>query len=195
MALRTLARRRIGRIYHVSFPLMKHVENSVRGIRRAARRLFKAIDLDILITKADPHCPHHGDPEHVNGRCVGHIVGCHWQKLLRRDKFRDPEHRIALDAMVRNLTLDQVLRLKTVDGYRVRRIAALLRACARRRLVALLEPKNDARFAQEWPWKYIALVSEDLGTTVSVRALPQNAEALAPARRVGFEAWEIKEAA
>lgn len=191
MSLRTLARHRIGRIYHVKYPVMKHVENSVRGIRRAARRLFKAIDLDILITKADPHCQHVGHAEHVNGKCLGHIVGCHWQKLLRRDKFRDPEHRISLDAKVRNLTLDQVLRLKTVDGYHVQPIAVLLRTCAMRHIVALLEPKNDARFALSWPWNYIALIAEDLGTTVSVRALPQNAAALPAARRVGFAAWMI----
>ena len=164
MGLHTLARNRIGRIYHVKFPLMKHVENSVRGIRRAARRLFKAIDLDILITKADPDCPHHGHPEHGPGDvCRGHLVGCHWQKLLRRDKFRDPQHRIALDAMVRNLTLDQVLRLKTVDGYRVSPIERLLRVCAMRHLVALLEPKDDKRFELAWPWENIALVGEDLG--------------------------------
>ena len=37
----------------------------------------------------------------------------------------------------------------------------------------------------------IAEFAEDVGCTVSVYALPENAAALEPARRAGFQAWEI----
>ena len=64
-------------------------------------------------------------------------------------------------------------------------------------LGAYLEPKGDPRFLQEWTWDYIFAVAEDAGCTIAIRALPQNAAALAVARRVAarsgqhVEAWEI----
>lgn len=173
MALLTRARRRIGRIRHVKWPLMKHVENSIRGIRYAARHHYDAIDLDMQIT-AD-----------------GRIVGTHWARPMVRDGFHDPDHKIPRYRTVRRMTYRQVRRLVSRDHYRIQPIETLLRACARRGVVALLEPKGDPRFAEDWPWQHIAKVAEDVGATVSVRALHANRAALDPARRAGFEAWEI----
>jgi glycerophosphoryl diester phosphodiesterase len=176
VTLRTRVRRRIGRILHVAHPTPKHVENSVRGIRRAHRRGFASIDLDMQITK-----------DRV-------IVGTHWARPLLRDGFRDPKRRIGSHAIVRNLTWAQVARLRAgrwPRRYRISRIERLLSECARLGVVALLEPKGDPRFATDWPWQHIAAVAEDVGCTVSVRALGENAAALKPARKVGFEAWEI----
>lgn len=173
MALRTVARRKIGRILHVKWPVMKHVENSLRGIRRAARRDYDAIDIDLQMTK-----------DRI-------IVGTHWARPLKRDGFRDPEGKIPRYRPVRQMTWIQVHRLVAPKRYRIQRIERLLRACARRGVIALLEPKGDKRFAEDWPWEYMRDVAEDCGATVSVRALHENRAALAPARRAGFEAWEI----
>ena len=180
MALRTLARRRIGSILHVKWPTPKHVENSARGIRRAKRLRKKSIDLDMQITKD------------------GVIVGTHWALPMVHDGFFDPLGKIGRHTPVSELAWAQVSRLRAVTRgrvYRIHRIEELLAACERYGRVALLEPKGDRRFRIDAPWQHIALVADDLGATVSVRALPQNAAALPPARRAGFKAWEIKEAA
>lgn len=175
MALLTRARRLIGRILHVEYPVMKHVENSLRGVRRAARR-HEAIDLDMQITKDN------------------RIVGTHWPRPLLRDGFRDPRRRIGRHARVRDLTWAQVSRLRAGHRprlYRIQPIERLLYECARRGVVAVLEPKGDPRFTQDWTWQHIAKTAEAYGATVSVRALRENADALPAARRAGFKAWEI----
>lgn len=172
MTLRTLARRRVGRIYHVKWPVMKHVENSLRGIRRAARS-YDAIDIDMQITSDR------------------HIVATHWARPMVRDGFHDPEHKIARYTPIKRMTLAQVRRLIAPKRYRIQPIERVLRACARRGVVAVLEPKGDRRFREDWPWEHLAAVAEDVGATVSVRALRANRAALAPAHRAGFEAWEI----
>lgn len=176
MALRTLPRRLIGSIFHVAYPVMKHTENSVRGVKRAKRLGKHAIDIDMLITSDN------------------RIVGCHWDRPLERDGFRDPLGRIGRSVTVRHLTYTQVSRLvagRWPRRYHIQPIERLLAECARLGVIALLEPKDDPRFATDWPWQHIAAVADDFGTTVSVRALPQNAGALPAARRAGFEAWEI----
>lgn len=170
--LRTRARRKVGRIFHVAYPVMKHVENSVRGVRRAAHR-YDAIDIDMQIT-ADRR-----------------IVATHWARPMVRDGFHDPEHKIRRYTPVQRMTFAQVRRLVAPKRYRIQPIERILRACARRGVVAVLEPKGDRRFTEAWPWEHIAAVAEDVGAVVSVRALHQNADALVPACRAGFEAWEI----
>jgi hypothetical protein len=172
MSLRTLARRKVGRIFHVQWPVFKHVENSLRGIRRAARRGYDAIDIDMQITKD------------------GVVVATHWGRPMVRDGFHDPAGDIPRYRPVKRLTWAQVSRL-VAGKYHIRRIERVLRACARRGVVAVLEPKGDPRFTHDTVWRYIAAVADDLGATVSVRALPENAAALAPAKRAGFQAWEI----
>jgi glycerophosphoryl diester phosphodiesterase len=152
---------------------MKHVENSLRGIRRAARRGYDAIDIDMQITRD------------------GVIVGTHWARPLKRDGFHDPQHKIPRYRPVRRMTWIQVHRLVAPRKYRIQRIEVLLRACHRRGITAVLEPKGDPRFAHDTVWRYLATVADDLGATVSVRALHENRAALAPARRAGFQAWEI----
>lgn len=177
MTLRTRARNHVGRIFHVAWPILKHVENSASGDRRARRHGYPAIDLDMLIT-AD-----------------NRIVNTHWDRPLLKDGFRDRRGLIGRHARIRDLTWVEVSRLvagRFPRRYRIRSIEAALGHCARLGLVAALEPKDDPRFALDWPWQHIAAVADDFGCTVSVRALPQNAAALAPARRAGFQAWEIR---
>lgn len=173
MSLRTLARNRVGRIFHVAWPVMKHVENSVRGATYAHQHGYHAIDLDLQMTSD------------------GVIVVTHWARPMRKDRFYDRRHRIDPDTPIHHMTWRQVRRLRTRDGYRIQRVERLLHACARLGIVALLEPKGNRAFRLNWPWEYIATVADDLGCTVSVRVLHKNAGALAPAIRAGFEAWEI----
>lgn len=190
-----------GSILHVESPRMKHEENSDQGDLEAKRRRKRGIDLDLTMSEADPNCPLIGDREHGPGDvCRGHILNNHWLRALLRDRFRDPRRRIGRRARVDRLTWPQVHRLVAVTRgrkYHIRRIRRALRRCARLGRVAVLEPKGDPRFEQEWPWAYMFAVAEDLGCTVSIRALPENAPALAVARRVAtqmgthVEAWRI----
>jgi hypothetical protein len=202
MALLTRARRWFrGSIFHVQFPRMKHEENSDQGDREARRRHKRGTDLDLTISAPDPNCPLKGDPEHGPGDvCRGHVLNNHWLRALLRDRFRDPLRRIGKRARIDRLTWPQVHRLVAVTRgrrYRIRRIRRALRRCARRGLVAVVEPKGDHRFRLDWPWLYIFAVAQDVGCTISVRALPENAEALVAARRVAasmgehVEAWRI----
>lgn len=153
------------KIFHLEWPNWKHLENSIRGIRKAARLGYDAIDLDILITKD------------------GVIVVCHWDRPMIKDEFHDPARRISIHAMVRELTWEQVKSLRAPGGFRIMRIETALAACARARIIAYLEPKDDPRFAADAPWAYIKSVATKYGTKVRVRALPQNAAALPFAHR------------
>lgn len=176
MGLRTLARRRVGRIYHRLRPY-KHVENSIRGVRLAKRAGDPAIDIDLQITKD------------------GVIVACHDNEPMLHGFF-DPIHRLPRDAKISDLTWAQVSRLVARTGvrlYRIRRIEDILRACARYGRTAVVEPKSNREFRELWPWQHIAAVAEDLGATVSVRALRElgGVRHIAAARAVGFQAWLI----
>jgi hypothetical protein len=177
MALLTRARAWLGgSIFHVAYPVMKHVENSNRGDRQAKRLGKRGTDLDMLITQD------------------GRIVNTHWPHPMLRDGFRDPYGRVDKDTPVHHLTWVEVSRLRAgrwPRRYRIRSIEQALKHCARLGIVAVLEPKGDPRFVKDWPWQHIRAVADDVGATVSVRALPQNADALPAARRAGFEAWEI----
>lgn len=179
MSLLTRARRWVNRhgIGHVKAPTPKHVENSNRGDRRAKRAGKRSNDLDMQITKDN------------------RIVNTHWARPMMRDGFRDPYGQIKRGRMVRDMTWAEVSRLvagRRPRRYRIRSIEDALKHCARLGIVAVVEPKGDRRFRQDWPWQHIRAVAEDVGCTVSVRALPENADALEPARRAGFEAWEIR---
>lgn len=159
------------RIFHVQYPVMKHVENSNRGDRRAKRHGYDANDLDLLITSDN------------------RIVNTHWDRPILRDGFRDPHKRIRSHERVRDLTWVQVARLvagRWPRRYRIRPVEQALTHCARLGLIAYLEPKDDPRFALDWPWQHIRAVADDVGCEVRVRALPQNAAALPAARRAGF---------
>lgn len=172
-------------IFHLSFPFKKHVENSIRGIKTAAKRHFTWIDLDELITKADPNCSLPADdPEHVNGQCLGHIVGCHWDRPMERDGFYDPEGVLHHHTRVREMSIDEALRLKTKDGYSIRRIKTLLVVCAMKRVGAWVEPKDDPRFELDWPWQYQKSLQRRFKFRLRARAIRNFPSVNAGLRRV-----------
>lgn len=170
-------------LFHLRAPHMKHEENSIRGIRKAARardwrgrRKYTEIDLDMLITKDN------------------RIVGCHWPRPMVRDGFKDPEGQLAKGRTVASMTLAEVSRLRARTGlftYRIQTIERLLAECAKRNIGAVLEPKGDPRFDEPWPWEHIAKVADDLGVHVRVYALRANKNALPAARAAGFHATEL----
>lgn len=176
MSLRTLARWRVGRIYHRLRPY-KHVENSKRGARLAKAMGYPSIDWDLQIT-AD-----------------GVIVVCHDNQPLLHGFF-DPLHRLQREAKISEHTWAQVSRLRARTGvrlYRIQRIEVMLAYAARLGLNAILEPKSNRRFSLAWPWEHIAAVAEDVGAVVSVRALRAlgGIAHTAAARAAGFQAWLI----
>jgi hypothetical protein len=180
-------------VFHLKAPHMKHEENSVRGVKRAKALGDSETDLDMCITKADPHCPRQYHPD--GKPCRGHIVGCHWAEPMIHDGFVDPLHKLDPHTRVDEMTLQEVLRLRARTGrlvYRVCTIETLLGACAKYGRSAVLEPKGDKRFDLDWPWEHIKDVADDLGVHVRSYALPANASALPAARRNGVPAKEIK---
>lgn len=153
-------------IFHVAWPIRKHIENSLRGIRKAARLGYDAIDLDLLITSDDV------------------IIVCHWDRPMLKDGFVDPNHKIQVHAMVRELTWAQISTLRAPGGFRIQRIETVLRECARDRIIAYLEPKDDKRFEEDWPWQHIVASAKDFGTKVWVRSIRNFATPGAGVRRV-----------
>lgn len=174
-------------VFHVKYPRMKHEENSIRGVREAKRRGHDEIDLDLSISLADPRCPlRHplGEP------CKGHIYGNHWPRPMERDGFRDTalRNRMPKDKVFSTMTVKQVGRLVARTGrrlFRIRRIERLLQECAKRGVGAVLEPKDDDRFDEDWPWEHIAQVADDCG--VEVRVYGFHPKALAAAKRHGLK--------
>lgn len=163
-------------VFHLKFPHMKHEENSLRGIRKAKRLGFTEIDIDMLMD------------------LLGFIYGCHWPFPMLRDGFRDTalRNRMPRRTNIKNMLPRQVRRLLAMPGfYRIQRIERLLAECARVGIGAVLEPKGDPRFNQDAVWQHLAKVCDDLGVHARVYALPENAAALAPARRAGFKVKEI----
>jgi len=136
------------RIYHLDWPRWKHEENSIQGIGLAKRLGFTGIDLDLLITKDSV------------------IVVCHWHRPQLKDNFFDPHHRIAVRRAVEQLTWAELQTLRSKDHdhhYRIIRVERALAECARRRIKPVLEPKDDKRFEQDWPWVVIVAYARQLG--------------------------------
>lgn len=161
-------------VYHPRKGQPYHQVNSIRGIRRAKRKGYTEIDLDMQMTK-----------DRV-------IVGTHWPRPMFKDGFRDPYRELSRLRTVASMTWEEVRRLKAgrfPRTYRIQRIERLLQECARRGVGAVLEPKGDNRFDQDWPWVHIASVADDCGADVRVYSF--QAEALAAAKRHGFQAKEL----
>lgn len=153
-------------IFHKKHRDPYHEENSLRGIIRAAKarrrirrivrgrsirswvRRWNEIDIDLTITKD------------------GVVVGNHWGRPLLKDGFIDPLGKISKQARIHELTWDEVKRLHTRDGYRIRRVETLLAACAEHGIGARLEPKVDSRFEDVETWLPIKAYATKVGCRV-----------------------------
>lgn len=162
------------RIYHVRRPLQPYrAGNSIRGVKRAARKGYQQIDLDANITRD------------------GAVVICHWPKFAK-DRFRDPTHRWDKNTKIADLTLRQVSRLRAPGRYRILTVETMLAACARYGLVACIEVKGDPRFQSDETMRQIKHAASVTGAQVRIMTLqnlgPANAPALRlrAAKRAGF---------
>jgi hypothetical protein len=100
------------------------------------------------------------------------------------DDFFDPKGELRHRARVRGMTLLEALRLRTKDGYRIRRIRVLLRVCAVHNIGAWVEPKDDERFELDWPWRHMRKVSRRFGVRLRARAIKNFPTRHAGLRRV-----------
>lgn len=152
--------RSIRHVFHIKRGERYHTENSIRGVRKAKRLGYDAIDIDLQMTApCKPTDPHYcGNP-----KCEGHVVATHWDYPIDKDGFTDPLHRLGKRARVRRLTLSQVLRLIAPGRYRILPVEKMLAACHRYGVKAVLEPKGDPRFEDVAVWQHIAQMADDLG--------------------------------
>jgi hypothetical protein len=129
-------------IYHKPKGVKYHVENSLRGIRAAARATkhvwrrvrgrrrrilvdkWDEIDLDLTMTKD------------------GVLVDNHWDKPYK-DGFRG--RNLTPRTSIRKSLWADVSTWRTPDNYRIHKMETAITECAKRGIGARIEPKNDKR--------------------------------------------------
>jgi hypothetical protein len=122
--------------YHVEAPTPKHVENSLRGIEHAFKHHYAKVDIDLSMS------------------LTGTIYGNHWPHCMEHDGFRDPLRKIPRSKPFNHLRNEEIERLVAgyVVKYYIQTLDALLKRCAERHIIALLEPKGDVRFNYVLTW-------------------------------------------
>jgi glycerophosphoryl diester phosphodiesterase len=118
--------------------------NSLRGVRKAAKRRgsARAIDLDFHVTKD------------------GVWVNTHWGQPLLYG-FRDPLGKIKKTAHIADLTWAQVKRLEAGSRkhpYRIQRAEAILALAARLGVRVEIEVKSDRAFNRPEAWATFAAI-------------------------------------
>lgn len=156
------------RIFHLKRP-WKRLENSIRGAVRAHESGFEGVDFDTRCT-AD-----------------GVVVASHDSDPGRWDEFRDRRGRI-VRTPIEDMPWRKVRRLRTRDGFRIRRIETLLRICGRLGLVAVIEPKTRAAGTLQ-VWDHIVKAAEAVGCHLAAYALRSHhgEETMRNAHRAGVE--------
>jgi hypothetical protein len=167
-----------GALYHVKKGIPYHVENSLRGVITAQRRGYVGIDLD------------------VNADSEGNIWATHWGRPLARDGFRDPLGKIPRTKNIHDMTAEEVERLRTRDGYRIRRVSTLIREARRRGLTVEVEAKPSPPLYRPGPWKRLAEeldgdTKRDLLVKVLMDLGPHPENRLKAAHEAGFRTCVI----
>jgi hypothetical protein len=193
MTLHTFGPGEVGKKFHVEYPTLKHVENSLRGSRRAKRRGYKTNDLDLLpdevLVQAIKHYRVGSLPEIL---IAGHIWNTHWPDPFRHDGFRDPKRILGRGDHMHEMHPNEIGRL--VAGhrpvlYKIPTVEQQFKLCAEIHLQALIEPKRSPVWMRPEVWRYLAKQAEHYGTHVGVYSLMH--DCLPVARRAGFKAWAI----
>lgn len=155
------------RIGHVARGQGYHVGNSIRGIRAYSRRGYRYADFDVLLTKE------------------GIAVCTHWQRPLMHG-FHDPQGKLNRRTKVADMTLAQVLRLRTEDGnYRINTVRRMRLECRRRGVIPCWELKPDNR------WRFVRTHGHNFraGERVMVIGVRPRWDWLKPASKRGL--WTI----
>jgi hypothetical protein len=119
---------KLGDVYHVQWPTMKHVENSPSGIDHAAR-LHMSIDLDMQLDKDG-------------------VIWCtHWERPMEKDGFRHPS--LPKTTPMNRMNAAQIQQLHTKDGYHIHTMEDMLRYAASKGVKVRAEPKPDKRWTVE----------------------------------------------
>lgn len=189
--LRTFGPHEVGRKRHVQAPTPKHVENSLRGIRWAARHGYDTIDLDqlpdVVLTERVK------DPAPMSfAEIAGHLRGDHWPDPFRHDGFRDPKRILGRGDLIEHMhphEIDRLVAGRWPRRYHIPHTESELALCAALDLKALLEPKPSPVWRRIEIWEYLAWVCEEHDTHAAVYSLMH--ECLPYARQAGFTAWPI----
>lgn len=127
-----------GEIYHTPPGVPYHVGNSVPGVFLAKRLGFRGIDLD------------------TNASEDNIAWGCHWGKPMLRDGFRDPLGKLPRDTDIHRMVAEEVERLETADGHRIRRMSRLIKVARRIGLTVEVEAKPSPPLYHAASWKNLA---------------------------------------
>lgn len=153
-------------IFHKRHRAPYHTENSLRGIRTAARatkRVARRIGNRIVRQRVKRWNEIDLD---VNMTSDGVIVNTHWGMPLLKDGFIDPKGEIPKHAHVRDLTWAQISRLHTKDGYHIRTLERAITECAAFGIGARVEPKVDVRFEDVAVWLPIKAHADKVGCRI-----------------------------
>lgn len=114
-------------------------ENSPAGIQFAAEHGYSSIDLDLQITKD------------------GKVVATHWAQPMKKDDFFDPEHKLAPELKVSEMTLAEVSRLRNRDGQsQIYPIDVMIDRLKEHEIGGDFEAKKDGRFSSTEVMGYLA---------------------------------------
>lgn len=127
-----------GKIFHVPHGTPYHVENSLRGVVLAKRGGYEGIDLDVNASSDDV------------------IFATHWGRPMLRDGFHDPIGALPRTTDVHRMTTDQVRRLRTADGFQIRRVSTLIKGARRLGLSIEVEAKPSPPLYAQRAWKNLA---------------------------------------
>lgn len=132
-------------IFHKHKGQPYHTENSLRGIRKAARAGWDEIDLDVTMT------------------LDGVLVNNHWDKPWK-DGFRGPK--LTRRTSIRKSLWADVQHWRAPGGYRINTVDRAVTECGRRHIGARLEPKADKRLEIVAVWQHVALHAKHVGARV-----------------------------
>lgn len=147
----TKRRINLGHVYHVQWPIMKHMENSPRGIRYAHQRGW-SIDLDSQKDK------------------IGTKLNTHWQRPIARDGFHDKAGKLHKNAKIKDMTPAEWGRLITKEGITIPTMADQFRLAGRLHVKVRWEPKGESHWTLE-DFREMYEVAKQAGTIVVVTTL------------------------
>lgn len=159
--------------FHVSGSQPYALENSFEGIDYAKKHGYKAIDIDIMVTKDNV------------------LVGSHAWEPLKSGKmggFKDTAGKITdKKRRISEMTLAEVRRLKHKDGYRISTLEELIAHAAKKDMNLIIEMKVPKKIEKQMP--QIAAWLNKYNVKAGITSRKDKAgyvQALATARSLGF---------